>query len=121
MLQSFSRSLRFLMLSNTPWLTWMGESSPRVPGFHGTDLAARLPAIAFDCSGFACMGRTIVGGGLAFDMTPAYEDGPETELGVLDGGGGAGGCCCGCCCCCTGKACTATGEKGGGHKLGRRC
>src|SRR5689334_20077996 len=56
----------------------MGASRPRGPGFHCTagmggglgERAAPLPWIDL-----TCMGKTIVGGGLALEMTPAHDDG----------------------------------------------
>src|SRR3569833_286225 len=80
------------MLSSTAWFTWMGASRPRAPGFQGAGFAARAAAELgpLGCI-FVCTGRTMVGGGLALEMMPAYDGRPETELGVLVGGGGCFG------------------------------
>ena len=77
------------MFSRTAWLRGIGVSRPRGPGFHGggCGLGTR-PVLTGVLSG---MGSVICGGGLAFDVTVAYEKPPGAGAGVGVGGGGEEG------------------------------
>lgn len=65
------------MFSRTAWLTGIGPSKPRGPGFHGggRGLGARDAMFVV----LSAMGRVICGGGLAFCVIVAYEKLPGAE------------------------------------------